>query len=144
MIFLTFPGIIGYTCFLVVIGVTVILNLVTATLITLRILFFQRHIRKTIGLEPGDSPYMTVLALCVESSALIVVFSLIYFILYFQQANASYIPMQLLVHVYVLSPLLIVYRVAHGKAATFRRRPSESGPSVSGLHFQIPSSNSEV
>lgn len=82
---------------------TVILNLVTASLITFRILYFNRYIRKTVGLE-HNSPYMTIIIICVESSALIVVFSSIYLILLFQEGGAlsiSIIPMQSLVHVYV-------------------------------------------
>jgi hypothetical protein len=92
--------ILGFIFIVVMAGVTVILNVLTAILITLRILNFEKYARKTMGVE-YNSPYMTVLIICVESSALMVIFSLIYFILVFQQANASYIPMQLLVHVYV-------------------------------------------
>lgn len=80
---------------------TVIINLVTASLITFRILYFNRYIQKTVGLE-HNSPYMTIIIICVESSALIVVFSSIYLILLFQEDGAlSIIPMQSLVHVYV-------------------------------------------
>lgn len=82
---------------------TVIINLFTASLITLRILYYNRYIRKTVGLE-HNSPYMTIIIICVESSALIVVFSSIYLILLFQEDGAlsmSIIPMQSLVHVYV-------------------------------------------
>ncbi|KAF8811730.1 hypothetical protein BYT27DRAFT_7336054 [Phlegmacium glaucopus] len=125
----------GFLYILVMICVTVALNVLTAILITLRILHFEKYTRKTMGVE-HNSPYMTVLIICVESSALMVIFSLIYFILVFQQANASYIPMQLLVHVYVLSPLLIVYRVARGKAVTITEKPSEGRPVVSAICFK--------
>jgi len=84
-----------------IICTTVVINLVSATLITLRILYFERYIRKTVGVQRNDSPYMTILIICVESSVLIIVFSLIYLILLLQQNNASYIPMQVLVHIYV-------------------------------------------
>ena len=80
-------------------GTTIILNLVTATLITFRILYFDRYIRKTVGLE-RNNPYKRVIILCVESSALIVVFCAIYLFLAFL-TNESLIPLQLLVHVYV-------------------------------------------
>jgi len=129
-----------------IIGTTVIINFFSATLITLRILYFERYIRKTVGVQRNDSPYMTILIICVESSALIIVFSLIYFILYFQQSNAIYIPWQVLVHIYVLSPLLIVYRVARGRDVTIMQRPSESRPAESSLHFEsqaLSSSNDE-
>ena len=82
-------------------AVTITLNFVTATLITLRILYFRQYIQKTVGLK-SHSPYITIVIICVESSMLIIVFSLIYLILFFKQTyNGSYIPMQLLVHVYV-------------------------------------------
>jgi len=146
----------GAFFFLAVTVFTVILNFVTATLITLRILYFNRYIRKTVGLE-RNSPYMTVIMLCVESWALIIVFSLIYLILFSYQRESSASPT--LIHVYVslysfvrfcgqerkklnskfvqvLSPLLIIYRVAQGKAATIRQRPSGNGPVVSALYFE--------
>ncbi|KAF8802663.1 hypothetical protein BYT27DRAFT_7029132, partial [Phlegmacium glaucopus] len=116
-------------------GVTVILNIFTAVLITFRILYFERYMHKAMGVE-RNSPYMTVVIICVESSTLIILFSLIYFVLYFQQTNTIDLPMQLLVHVYVLSPLLIVYRVARGRAVTIKEQPSESGPAVSAIRFE--------
>jgi hypothetical protein len=84
-----------------IICTTVMINFVSATLITLRILYFERYIRKTVGVQRSDSPYMTILIICVESSALIIVFSLIYVILFFQQNNGSWVPLQVLVHIYV-------------------------------------------
>jgi hypothetical protein len=80
---------------------TVILNFVTAALITFRMLYFNKYIRMTLGLE-HNSPYTSIIIICVESSALIVVFSIFYLILLFQGDGAlSIIPMQSLVHVYV-------------------------------------------
>ena len=76
-------------------GTTIIFNLVTATF---RILYFNRYIQKTVGLE-RNNPYMTVIVICVES--LIVVFGSIYFILVFRATNESVILLQLLVHLYV-------------------------------------------
>ena len=81
-------------------AVTITLNFVTATLITLRILYFRQYIQKTVGLK-SQNPYITIVIICVESSALVIVFSLIYLILFFTQRYGSYVPMQLLVHVYV-------------------------------------------
>ena len=89
----------GFLFFLVMTGATIIFNLITATLITFRILYFDRYIRKTVGLE-RKNPYKRVIILCVESSALIVVFCAIYLFLAFL-TNESLIPLQLLVHVYV-------------------------------------------
>ena len=90
----------GFYFFLAITVVTVFLNLVTATLITLRILYFNRSIQKT-GVLESNNPYRRIITICVESSALIVVFGLTYFILYFSAYGASIIPLQMLVHVYV-------------------------------------------
>ena len=90
----------GFFFFLVMTGTTIICNLVTAALITFRILYFDRYIQKTLGL-PRNNPYVTVIILCVESSALIVVFGSIYIILAFRTTNGSLILLPLLVHVYV-------------------------------------------
>ncbi|KAF8812849.1 hypothetical protein BYT27DRAFT_7132232 [Phlegmacium glaucopus] len=127
-------------------GVTVTLNIFTAVLITLRLLYFERYMQKAVGME-CDSPYMTVVILCVESSALIIIFSLTYIILYFQPISASvYVLMELLlVHVYVLSPLLIIYRVARGRSLTIREQPSGSGPVLSAMRFeQLPLSPGNI
>ncbi|KAF8812851.1 hypothetical protein BYT27DRAFT_7182304 [Phlegmacium glaucopus] len=137
---------------LTVTGVTIILNIFTATLITLRILSFEGYMRKATGVE-RNSPYTMVVIICVESSALIIVFSLIYLILAFRQnrhvrlVDASYLPLQLLVHIYVLSPLLIIYQVTRGRGVTIREQPSRSEPAVSAIRFEPPplsSGNIEV
>ena len=91
------PSLDGFYFFLAITAVTVLLNFVTAILITLRILYL---IRETVGLE-SKHPYIRIITICVESSALIVVFGLIYLILYFKANNASIVPLELLVHVYV-------------------------------------------
>ncbi|KAF8802951.1 hypothetical protein BYT27DRAFT_6746041 [Phlegmacium glaucopus] len=120
-----------------------VLNTVTATLITLRILYFKRYIQKTVGLERNSS-YMAIIIICVESSALIIVVSLIYIVLFFRHPDASVIPMQSLVHIYALAPLLIIYRVARGRAATIRQSPADNGTVVSTLHFEPPPGSSST
>ncbi|KAF8802949.1 hypothetical protein BYT27DRAFT_7145525 [Phlegmacium glaucopus] len=126
----------AFVSFEIVIAATVFLNLVTATLITSRILYYKIYIQKTVGLE-RNSPYTTIIIICVESSALIVIFGVIYTILLFLTATPV-ILMQSMVHVYVISPLLIIYRVARGRAATIRQNPSDNGTVVSALHFEPP------
>ncbi|KAF8802947.1 hypothetical protein BYT27DRAFT_7260523 [Phlegmacium glaucopus] len=120
-----------------------ILNTVTATLITLRILYFTRYIQKTVGLE-RNSPYKMVTIVCIESSALIVIVNLIYIVLSYRYPDASVVPMQSLVHVYALAPLLIIYQVARGRAATIRQSPSDNGSVVSTLYFEPPPDSSST
>ena len=92
----------GFNFFLVVAVVAIFLNLVISTLITFRILYFDGYTgtQKTAGLE-RRSPYMTIIIICVETSALIVAFGLIYLILLVKTGSASAVPLQSLVHVYV-------------------------------------------
>ncbi|KAJ3514473.1 hypothetical protein NLJ89_g2362 [Agrocybe chaxingu] len=100
--------------FLVLVALTTLVNITLATLVTLRLHQHQRNTRKVLGREFG-SPYSRTIAICIESCALIVVFDLIFIALAFEQANASMIPEQLLVHVSVVSPFLLIARVARGR-----------------------------
>ncbi|KAF8802662.1 hypothetical protein BYT27DRAFT_6753527 [Phlegmacium glaucopus] len=60
-------------------------------------------------------------------------------------SSLVYILNQSLVHVYVLSPLLIIYRVARGRSITFREQPSENGPAVSAIRFEpLPPSSGNI
>ena len=91
-----------FNFFLVVAVVAIFLNLVISTLITFRILYFDGYTgtQKTVGLE-RPSLHMTIIIICIETSALIVVFGLIYLILLVKTGSASAVPLQSLVHVYV-------------------------------------------
>ncbi|KAJ3505394.1 hypothetical protein NLJ89_g7441 [Agrocybe chaxingu] len=130
--------------FLVLVALTTLVNITLAMLVTLRLHRHQRDTRKILGREYG-SPYSRTIALCVESCALIVVFDLIFIALAFEQANASMIPEQLLAHVSVVSPLLLIARVARGTDAlnTLKSRRNPDVQVVSGrpetLHFHRPS-----
>jgi hypothetical protein len=84
--------------FLASVGVTIVLNLVTATLIILRIRYFDKCIGQTLQ---RNSPYTTIIIICVESSGLIIFFGLIFLILFSVYPIASILPLQMLVHIYV-------------------------------------------
>jgi hypothetical protein len=78
-------------------------NILLASLIILRLVRHQRHARKVLGAEHG-SPYFTVITMCIESSALIVVFSAVYIVLLLVQPIQSdmvLIPLLLLPHICV-------------------------------------------
>ena len=79
---------------------TILVNLFTATLITLRILY-QIKIEKMAGGLVGNSPLKLALVICLESSALIVVITVIFLVISHVSITYMLIPMQLLVHVYV-------------------------------------------
>ena len=76
------------------------MNITFALLIVLRLIYLQRHLRNIFGAYHG-SPYSKVITMCVESSALIVIFSGVYSILAKMEAEWSLIPLILLPHICV-------------------------------------------
>ncbi|KAF8965479.1 hypothetical protein BDZ97DRAFT_1918318 [Flammula alnicola] len=98
-------------------ALTALVNLILALLIVLRLVYHQRRLRKMLGVAHG-SGYARIMAMCIESCALIVIFSGVYGVLFFEQANGSQIPLMILPHIYVISPYLIIAKVAQGRAAT--------------------------
>ena len=79
--------------------ITTIINIIAAALIAGRVLYFQRYI-KAVGSE-RNSQYTMVVVICIESAALIVLFSILYIVLVIVQPPASFIFMQSMVHINV-------------------------------------------
>ncbi|KAF8961197.1 hypothetical protein BDZ97DRAFT_1229468 [Flammula alnicola] len=69
-------------------ALTALVNLILALLIMLRLAYHQRRLRKLLGVAHG-SGYAQIMAMCIESCALIVIFTGIYGVLFFEQANGS-------------------------------------------------------
>ncbi|KDR70242.1 hypothetical protein GALMADRAFT_282322 [Galerina marginata CBS 339.88] len=116
---------------------TVFMNVVLALLIVARILYHQRHLRRVFGVEHG-SPYTRIITVCVESCFLTAANDILYLALYVPcrlwSSIALGIPILTLPHVCVISPLLIIARVAQGRVATVEQ-PSESEIQVVSLRF---------
>lgn len=127
----------------VVMFCTTFVNLVLSLLIFLRLIYYQRYISKTLGTAHG-SPYLKVITMCVESCALIVVFSTTNIVMIIKNDTSYLIPFLLFPHICVsfpfppmieryltgpkvISPLLIVYRVAIGRSVN-GNSPSRSNP----------------
>ncbi|KAF8880823.1 hypothetical protein CPB84DRAFT_1792317 [Gymnopilus junonius] len=102
---------------------TTFVNLTLTSLIFFRLLYYQRFISKTLGTAHA-SPYTRVITMCVESCALIVVISTTNIVMIISNHVGYLIPFMLLPHICVLSPLLIVYRVAIGRSANTKRPSS--------------------
>ena len=100
--------------------ITTAINLVTAILITARILYFQRYMRR-VGWG-HNIQYMTIIVICIESSALIVVFSILYIVLLGQGNPISFIFMASLVHANVRSQYLSRTRAPYQKYFRSYRR----------------------
>ena len=91
--------------------ITTIINIIAAVLITARVIYFQRYIKQTVGSE-RNSQYTTVIIICIESSALIVLFSILYIVLVLIGSPASFVFMQSLVHINVRVHSLLLILVA--------------------------------
>jgi hypothetical protein len=83
---------------------SLLVNIILATLIVSRLIYRRRHFRDILGAEHG-SPYINIMTMCVESSALVVIFNATYTALTFaqrrQDAYWALIPFQLLPHICV-------------------------------------------
>jgi len=121
----------------VFISFSTLVNIILASLIVLRLMHHRKLIQEVLGADHG-SPYSKATIICVESSALVVVFSVAYLALMFEASLGSLILALLLPHICVISPLLIVYRVARGRAMTTNSQPSER--EVVQIRFNNPTS----
>ncbi|KAF8965402.1 hypothetical protein BDZ97DRAFT_780654 [Flammula alnicola] len=112
---------------------TTFVNVVLAVLIVFRLVHHEKYLRKSLGVVQG-SPYTRVMVMCSESCALVIVASLLFVGLYYRSAsNAFLIPLLLLPYICVISPLLIIYRVAQGRAVTTLRPSQIITPDIEGL-----------
>jgi len=88
----------------VLISLSLLVNIVLAALIVSRLVYRQRHFRNVLGEEHG-SPCIDIMTMCVESSALVVIFSVTYTTVTFAQrqpdAYVALIPVQILPHICV-------------------------------------------
>jgi len=83
---------------------SLLVNIILAALIVSRLICRRSHFRDILGSEHG-SPYINIMTMCVESSALVVIFNGTYTALTFAQrrpdAYGALIPFQLLPHIFV-------------------------------------------
>ncbi|KAJ3500474.1 hypothetical protein NLJ89_g9777 [Agrocybe chaxingu] len=99
---------------------TVLTNIILASLIASRLLWYQRRIQRMLGKAHG-SLYARLIGICVESCLLIVVFNCVFLICYlipslsfhrwFWRCCSHKHP----IFTQVLSPLLLIRRIAQGK-----------------------------
>ena len=75
-------------------------NIILAALIVSRLIYLRRQVRNALGVEHG-SPYTNVITMCVESSALMVIFSGLYTIMVFVLPDQSVFLYMILPHIYV-------------------------------------------
>jgi hypothetical protein len=82
-------------------SLSAIVNFILAALIVFRLVYYRRCARNALGVEHGTS-YNNVIIMCVESSALMVIASGLYTILYFKSPRIGEMFMfEVVLHIYV-------------------------------------------
>ncbi|CAA7262538.1 unnamed protein product [Cyclocybe aegerita] len=138
---------------------TVLTNILLAGLIASRLFWYQRRVQRALGKAHG-SLYTRVIGICIESCLLIVLFNSVFLVLYLTSSVyfSTLVMALLLTHASVLSPLLLICRIAQGKDAVtpiktedihlaiekvdMARADSENPRRLSPLRFQGSSSTS--
>ena len=77
----TNPGFLEYA-YIAFFSLSTLVNIILAVLIVSRLVYHRRYIRNTLGVGHG-SPYTNIITMCVESSALMVIATVLYTILSF-------------------------------------------------------------
>lgn len=142
---MSFSLLFPYLCF------SLAINIFISLLTVMRLLYHRHRISKVLGLGHG-AMYASFAAIVIESAAIYSICSLLYLVPYTLNSPISYAFMQLLGEAQVVAPLLILYRIAVGKAWTTRsntlmdensiplRRPSDlpkPSPPAAPLNVEI-------
>jgi hypothetical protein len=75
-------------------------NIILAALIVVRLVYHRRYIQNTLGAQHG-SPYTNIITMCVESSALMVIASVLFTLLPFVSMYWANFMMDINPHIYV-------------------------------------------
>jgi len=108
---------------LLIVSSSTLFNVIVSVLIVVRLIRHQIYLRNVLG--PGHgSPYTRVMAMTVESASLLILVGIPYvFLVAYQDSAGSMMLLSLLPQICAISTLLIIYRVADGRAAM--EMPSE-------------------
>jgi len=98
-------------------ALSISLNIIITTAIAGRLLKMRAAIRKVLG-PKHSSPYTSVLSMIVESAALYTAWALMFLVPFARQDTFQNIVLPALGQVQGIAPLLIILRVAQGKAWT--------------------------
>ncbi|PPQ93131.1 hypothetical protein CVT25_003663 [Psilocybe cyanescens] len=109
-----------------------------------RLILHKKYLKSVLGSGHG-SPYTRIMAMTIESATLLILLGIPYFFLVaYQNTNGSMFVLQLLPQICAISPLLIIYRVAQGRAAM--QMPLDGGlkqsdveANLGSLHFKTRS-----
>ncbi|KAG1718563.1 hypothetical protein EDD22DRAFT_941914 [Suillus occidentalis] len=110
---MSFSLLFPYLCF------SLAINIFISLLTVIRLLYHRHRISKVLGLGHG-AIYASFASIIIESAAIYSTCSLLYLIPYTLNSPVSYAFMQILGEAQIIAPLLIIYRIAVGKAWTNR------------------------
>ncbi|TFK35718.1 hypothetical protein BDQ12DRAFT_668345 [Crucibulum laeve] len=96
-------------------AITISINLVITSMIAIRIYLHRRRISKSLG-SGHASEYTSVIAMLIESAALVVVFDFFFLVAFSLGWVYGNIAFQTWIQVQAIAPFLIIFRVAQGKA----------------------------
>ncbi|KAF9546247.1 hypothetical protein CPC08DRAFT_379531 [Agrocybe pediades] len=110
---------------------SVFANVTLTSLIVGRILYHRRSLGNLMG-SGHASMYTWIVSICIESCVLILVFETMCLVLIFTNDIGAEIIMSILPHIFVISALLLVYRVAEGREVntTVAVSGSNTGPAI--------------
>ncbi|KAF4612246.1 hypothetical protein D9613_003736 [Agrocybe pediades] len=116
---------------LIMIPFSVFANVTLTSLIVGRILYHRRSLGNLMG-SGHASMYTWIVSICIESCVLILVFETTCLVLIFTNDIGAEIIMSILPHIFVISALLLVYRVAEGREmnTTVAVSGSNTGPAI--------------
>lgn len=113
--------------------ISVSLNVILTLMIVIRLVRHRRNIKKAMGASAGVSGlYESIVTILVESCALYTVASLLYLGPWGAGSTLEYLFSAVLVESQVISPLLVILRVANRRALTSEAIASGN---ISTLHF---------
>ncbi|TFK35762.1 hypothetical protein BDQ12DRAFT_737439 [Crucibulum laeve] len=98
--------------------ITLSINTVITSMIVARLFICHRRMAKLNLLSRDNSIYTRIIAMLVESAALIVIFDLVFVVGFSLNSWFANIAFQSWIQVQAIAPLLIIFRVAQGKAYT--------------------------
>ncbi|KAJ3563324.1 hypothetical protein NP233_g9012 [Leucocoprinus birnbaumii] len=109
--------------------VALFVNIILTTMITIRLYIHRRRAVRALG--PGHgSDFTSVISMLIESAVLAEVFVIAFLVPYALRHWFCNIIIQPLIQVQAIAPLLIIYRVAQGKAMTSLPQHDNTGRSA--------------
>ncbi|TFK35722.1 hypothetical protein BDQ12DRAFT_668349 [Crucibulum laeve] len=112
--------------------ITLCLNTIITIMIVGRICIYRRRISKVFG-PTHCSDYTSIIAMLVESAALVAIFDLFFLISFSLHSASGYIAFQMWIQVQSITPLLIIFRVAQGTA--WSNSTTQMTAQATSLHF---------